>query len=249
VYKVLENGALIEVVDEGGELKLFNSGALQTRGLLFGTEYYQYWSLLPSFYKEPSILLMGLGGGAACRIFDQLYQGHHIDAVDISATMITIAKKYFGVSESEHLRIFRADAYEFALKPPKSYDIAIVDAFQGKLIPPHLLTRDFFVATAKLLTEDGILTVNFSGPSIRTGLSNVVSGLSDLQFTIFFLFTKERTNMIVYCLKGDVSFDEFIKRIRITAAAMSIRKHELAKVARYMEDALYTAKGSQDHKS
>jgi spermidine synthase len=241
LYKGSENGALIEVVRVSGELQLWIGGAQQTKSRLFGG-YYQYWSLLPSFYKNPNILLMGLGGGTTCRIFDALYQGYHIDAVDISPAVIAVAKEYFGISESERLRIYTDDAYKFSLNPPRSYEIVIVDTFQGKSIPQHLLTKDFFVALTMLLNEDGILTVNLSGPAIRTGLSSLLSSLSNLQFTVFFLFTEARTNMLVYCLKGNVSLNEFVERLKTAAEAMPIRKQEVTGVATFMEDTLYAVK-------
>jgi len=243
LYKGSEDGALIEVIRVSGELQLWIDGAQQTKSRLF-SGYYQYWSLLPSFYRNPNILLMGLGGGTTCRTFDALYQAYHIDAVDISPAVIAVAKQYFGISESERLRIYTDDAYKFAVNPPRSYEIAIVDTFQGKSIPQHLLSKDFFVALTTLLSEDGILTVNLSGPAIRTGLSSLLSSLSNLQFTVFFLFTEARTNMLVYCLKGNISLNEFVEKLKTAAEAMPTHKRAMTGVAGYMEDTLYAAKGA-----
>jgi predicted membrane-bound spermidine synthase len=102
--------------------------------------------LVPQYFTPRSILILGLGGGSNTLLVSHLYPKARITAVEIDPLMVQIGKKYFGLTKVKNLHIIVADALDFArnLKPARpvggseSYDLILVDCFEGKYIPKKL---------------------------------------------------------------------------------------------------------------
>ncbi|MGE3987417.1 spermidine synthase [Pseudorhodoplanes sp.] len=106
------------------------------------------------------ILMIGLGGGTI-----STYLGRHIpdvtiDTVEIDPGVITAAKKYFGIRESERVRYLDGDGRVFLNRNKQPFDLILCDAFHGGYIPFHLLTKEFFRLVKRNLTPDGAVAVN-----------------------------------------------------------------------------------------
>jgi spermidine synthase len=106
------------------------------------------------------ILMIGLGGGMI-----PTYLGRHIpdvtiDTVEIDPGVITAAKKYFGIRESNRIRYLSGDGRVFLNRNKQPVDLILCDAFHGGYIPFHLLTREFFALVKRNLTPDGAVAVN-----------------------------------------------------------------------------------------
>lgn len=106
------------------------------------------------------ILMIGLGGGTI-----STYLGRHIpdvtiDTVEIDPGVITAAKKYFGIRESERVRYLDGDGRVFLNRNKQPFDLILCDAFHGGYIPFHLLTKEFFRIVKRNLTPDGAVAVN-----------------------------------------------------------------------------------------
>jgi spermidine synthase len=245
VFRTVENGTLFEVVRIKDELQIKEGsgpGFHSTSKLWISTP--PYWSLLPSLYANPSILLVGLGGGTVCRIIDKLYKTYHIDAVDISQAIVTIAKRYFDISESDRLALYVEDAYSFIQKAPRSYDIVILDAYSGRKIPEQLMTRDFLGKIVGQLNEGRILSFNLVLATMGPRMSEILSILSSFHFSIFFVVIKGGHNMILYCFKGRISREEFLSKLRAGAESVEKDKDEVTKVLSYLEGALVESNAS-----
>ena len=57
--------------------------------------------------------------------------------------MVSAAKKYFGMRETEIVRYLEGDARVFLNRHKEPYDLILVDAFHGGYVPFHLLTKEF----------------------------------------------------------------------------------------------------------
>ena len=104
--------------------------------------------------------MIGLGGGTI-----STYLGRHIpdvtiDTVEIDPGVITAAKKYFGIRDSERIRYLDGDGRVFLNRNKQPFDLILCDAFHGGYIPFHLLTREFFRLVKRNLTPDGAVAVN-----------------------------------------------------------------------------------------
>jgi spermidine synthase len=106
------------------------------------------------------ILMIGLGGGTISTYIGRHLPDVSIDTVEIDPGVITAAKKYFGIKESERVRYRDGDGRVFLNRNKQPYDLILCDAFHGGYIPFHLLTKEFFRLVKKNLTPNGAVAVN-----------------------------------------------------------------------------------------
>ena len=109
------------------------------------------------------ILVVGLGGGTLPTALAELYREAMLDVVEVDVAVVNAAKRFFGFVDDERLRVHVQDARAFtkrAVRRGETYDLIMLDAFNGDYIPEHLMTREFLAETRSLLTEDGVLTAN-----------------------------------------------------------------------------------------
>ena len=99
------------------------------------------------------ILMIGLGGGTISTYLGRHIPDATIDTVEIDPGVITAAKKYFGIRESQRVRYLDGDGRVFLARNKRPYDLILCDAFHGGYIPFHLLTREFFRVVKRNLTE------------------------------------------------------------------------------------------------
>ncbi|HKG00799.1 MAG TPA: fused MFS/spermidine synthase [Xanthobacteraceae bacterium] len=110
---------------------------------------------------EPKrVLMLGLGGGTI-----STYLGRHmpdlpIDTVEIDPGVISAAKKFFGMRETETVRYLEGDARVFLNRHKEPYDLILVDAFHGGYVPFHLLTKEFYALLKQRLTPGGAAALN-----------------------------------------------------------------------------------------
>lgn len=131
--------------------------------LVFG--YYQLLSQLFLYSKSPeNILVLGLGGGTFVQTLSRFYPQATIETVEVSDIVINLAKTYFDFSENERMIIHQADGADFIEKQlnekTKTYDIIVLDAFDGDYIPKHLRSEQFLARLKGLMTPQGIVAAN-----------------------------------------------------------------------------------------
>jgi spermidine synthase len=111
--------------------------------------------------EEPKrVLMIGLGGGSI-----STYLGRHVpdlpvDTVEIDPGVVTAAKNYFGIRETERVRYLEGDGRVFLNRNKQLYDVILVDAFHGGYVPFHLLTKEFYTLVKQRLTPNGAAAFN-----------------------------------------------------------------------------------------
>ena len=106
--------------------------------------------------KAKRVLMIGCGGGTLATMLHR--SGAAVTVVDVDAFAIQIARDYFGLSEEIETRV--ADGAEFLSQTRKRFDCIVLDAFDGKTIPSHLVTEEFFRRVKSRLTPGGVLLIN-----------------------------------------------------------------------------------------
>lgn len=155
---------LIRVNEEWGKMKLIVNGSPQS-----GSYIRNLWKrALQAFKikKSPihSVLVLGLGGGTVLEMFSSMYPGIAITCVEIDNTIIDIAKKYFHIDQLPNLEIVHDDAKQYVakrVKGKKRYDCIVVDLSFGRNIPPFVQSPQFIEKLRFLLSNDGVLLMNF----------------------------------------------------------------------------------------
>ncbi|MGZ5433244.1 MAG: spermidine synthase, partial [Thermoanaerobaculia bacterium] len=122
---------------------------------------YVYWNQYSGSAKIRRVLMIGLGGGTAARQFARFYPDAVVDIVEVDPLVVDVAKRYFGVTPAERLRIHIADGRTFLARSREQWDLIIIDAYTvnryGDTIPAHLTTREFFTTVAARLGDGGIV--------------------------------------------------------------------------------------------
>ena len=93
-----------------------------------------------------NILILGVAGGSVIETIknDIKFKGK-ITGVEIDATAIEIANKYFGLNNYKNVEIIIEYAFEFVLKTKEKYDLIVIDIFQDTTMP-NFLFEDFFIS-------------------------------------------------------------------------------------------------------
>src|SRR5215471_5674676 len=79
---------------------------------------------------------------------------------DIDPGVITAAKTYFGLRETERMRYHAGDGRVFLNRNSELYDLILLDAYRGGYVPFHLLTREFYTLVKQRLTPGGAAAFN-----------------------------------------------------------------------------------------
>jgi spermidine synthase len=74
--------------------------------------------------------------------------------------VITAAKAYFGLRDSERVRYLEGDGRVFLNRNKARYDLILVDAYHGGYVPFHLLTREFYTLVKERLAPGGAVAFN-----------------------------------------------------------------------------------------
>jgi spermidine synthase len=106
------------------------------------------------------ILMLGLGGGSISTYLGRFMPDAAITSVEIDPGVITAAKTYFGLRESERVRYRAGDGRVFLNRDSERYDLVLVDAYRGGYVPFHLLTREFYGLVKQRLAPGGAAAFN-----------------------------------------------------------------------------------------
>lgn len=163
VYETPSNTSTnLEVTWNNGYLVLdskntnYSFGSLQ-RALKKGLKYIGYERIR----NFESILILGVAGGSVIETLKKevKFDGK-ITGVEIDATVVDIANKYFGLNKYDNLEIIIDDAFEFVLKTKDTYDLIIIDIFQDTIMP-NFLFEDYFINRINfLLNVNGFILFN-----------------------------------------------------------------------------------------
>ena len=117
---------------------------------------------IATIYPERArkILMLGLGGGSISTYLGRFMPEAAITTVEIDPGVITAAKTYFGLRESERMRYRAGDGRVFLNRNDELYDLILLDAYRGGYVPFHLLTREFYTLVKQRLTPGGAAAFN-----------------------------------------------------------------------------------------
>jgi spermidine synthase len=108
-------------------------------------------------------LAIGLGGGTVVKRMWRDYPAMRIDAVEMDPAVVDVARRYFELPEDERIRVFVDDGRRFAETCSDTYDIIVIDAFDGDELPPPLADEGFMLALRQRLSPRGAVIYNVMG--------------------------------------------------------------------------------------
>jgi len=123
--------------------------------------YAQVMTIATVYPETPKkILMLGLGGGSISTYLGRFMAEAAITTVEIDPGVITAAKTYFGLRESERMRYRAGDGRVFLNRNSELYDLILLDAYRGGYVPFHLLTREFYALVKQRLAPGGAAAFN-----------------------------------------------------------------------------------------
>jgi spermidine synthase len=118
------------------------------------------------------VLILGLGAGSIPVYLGRFLPDATIDTVELDPGVIDVAKKYFGLLETNRFHLIESDGRVFLNRHTEPYDLIMADAFTGSYIPFHMMTKEFYQLVRDRLAPHGVAAINII-PSEKLYDSNV----------------------------------------------------------------------------
>jgi spermidine synthase len=109
------------------------------------------------------ILIIGLGAGSMSTYLARAMPELQIDAIEIDPGVISVAKQYFGIRQTDRVRIIERDGRVYLARNKEAYDLILLDAFRERGVPFHLLTKEFYSLVKEHLAPGGAMATNVTG--------------------------------------------------------------------------------------
>lgn len=185
-------------------------------------EYPSYFHLALALKPDAAkTLAIGLGGGTVVKRMWRDYPAMHIDAVELDPEVADVAHRYFELPDDGRIRVFIDDGRHFLETSDDLYDIVIIDAFDGDVVPPQLTDAGFMRRVRDHLAPDGVLTYNFMG----TVSGNAVAPFRALHGKLITVWPHVRVfvanegvqsgakNIILFATDAELGIEELLGRI------------------------------------
>lgn len=109
-------------------------------------------------------LFIGCGGGVGARRFAEVYPGMAIDVVELDPRVLDLARRWFALDEVPGVAAHVADGAAFvAAAAPATWDVVVVDAYDGVELAAPLASAGFFAALRRSLRPGGAAAFNVIG--------------------------------------------------------------------------------------
>lgn len=132
--------------------------------------------------KKQRGLILGLGGGAVVKT---LYEkDFSVTAIELDERMVKVAQRYFLLPDK--VTILVDDARHGMQQLDGTYDLIVVDLFNGEITPSHVLSKESLVKMKSLLASDGKIIFNSYGyikPPAGLGNLSLLKTLKDCGFS------------------------------------------------------------------
>ena len=109
------------------------------------------------------ILMIGLGAGSVSTYLLRAMPDVQIDVIELDPGVISVARQYFGVRETDRLHIIESDGRVYLARHKELYDLILLDAFRELGVPFHLLTKEFYTLVKEHLAPGGAVASNVAG--------------------------------------------------------------------------------------
>ncbi len=199
------------IVVERGSLLQMRSGLSSVyttfnRARLFTHSYWDYLSASAAFRKGARVLMIGLGGGTVAIQMDRWSRPRTLDVVEVNKGVADLAKRHFLGSVSCNIVV--GDGATFIKGRKSAYDLIVLDAFVGLLVPKVFLGKPFVDDAFEALGDSGLLVINIIS---KAQLNECVSALRG-RFEVYAITPLALGNTILVCTKN-LSKSEVVERI------------------------------------
>lgn len=129
-------------------------------------QYVQQMMMWQLFMDQPHhIMQLGLGAASLTKFCYQHYPESQVSAVELNSDVIRACRQLFALPPNDQrLKVIESCALAHLNNmPAEQIDVLQVDLYGAEADNPALESLDFYQECARVLTDDGILTVNILG--------------------------------------------------------------------------------------
>jgi spermidine synthase len=112
--------------------------------------------------KPKRALFVGLGAGTLPKFFATKFPECQVDVAELDPKVVEVAREYFFLGEMPNLNVTVMDGRQFVRKSEGRYDLVFLDAYRDKMIPFHLLTKEFLEELKTKLSPGGVVVSNIA---------------------------------------------------------------------------------------
>jgi spermidine synthase len=173
--RVVEAKGLRYLLIDGGAHTIVNAATGASR------QSYAYVAEIAAELRGPAgrVLLVGLGGGGAARLYSE--RGWKVDAVEIDPGVAKLAASHFRL-QPFHARVTVGEGRRYLQRSREAWDVVFLDAFGSASIPFHLVTREAFAEARARLAPGGILVLNVEAVGWQDPLVHALAATLRTQF-------------------------------------------------------------------
>jgi len=174
------------------------------------------------FQSQPhTVLNLGLGGGSLERFFLSHFPNTRMTSVEVSETVIDIARDYFFLP-TEH-EVITQSAPTYMARNKEQFSIIFTDIFIQGSHPQCLFDSVFYRDCYRSLTESGVLVIN-SVPGSESELGQLLAALREHFDTVAIFNAPDSSNYIVFAMmpgyRHPETFDaqarQWLERFKLT---------------------------------
>jgi spermidine synthase len=157
--RVIQKGRRLELFTGKNHLQSAYTPGHPPRGTVFD------WYLVAPFFSGnfaghlENLLVLGLGGGAAVKLYNQAYRVEHITGVELDPLIIGVAKKYFHLDDP-NLTIVQGSAAAYVQTTTEKFALILLDTFQENIFADACASWPFLERVQECLLPHGVLLVN-----------------------------------------------------------------------------------------
>jgi spermidine synthase len=229
-----------ELVAEDGRRSMVHTRVKVTDRLVSGLRYTDGFHLAVALAGPPRhTVFIGAGGAIGPRQFASFYPDGEIDAVDIDASILRAARRFFSLADCHRLRTHVGDGRAFLVAAAdRRFDIVVLDAYDGPgLLVERLATAEFFAMARCKLRPGGVLCANLVGnPGLHPSAGRIAAAISAAftgQCRVFRVPERDPSpgNCIALAIRGSAApeWDDLSRR----AEALDRRVRFAAAIARH----------------
>ncbi len=137
-----------------------------------GWPYVELFQLAPALASgRTRALCVGSGGAVGLRQLASTYPGIALDLVECEPGVVELARRWFDLDAIPGLTVHVAEGGAFIRQAaPGSWDVIVLDAYDGSMFPSELGHPDFLRAARRCLRDGGALSCNLIGTLEDGGL-------------------------------------------------------------------------------
>ncbi len=170
------------------------------------------------------VLLAGAGGGSTARYFANRFPDVKGEAVELSAVIVDIAKRFFACPHTGNWSLICDDIRQYVQQTTHYYDLIVLDIALGQKTPEWLLEPSFLYKCKQVLTKQGHLAINLIVDDDEDFLTCLKKIRRVFNRRTVCLTLPEHSNILVYAFNAPViySHEQRIQRMPVLSGEWSV---------------------------